>query len=109
MGEGGTPPETRNGRRCCGNLVYATIITAVGTPSSFLKATPHRTTALEFQPRIRYGLEYPVAQDNDFDTWDSYNNRYLGGAYDETENQIRNLLEEIGHDGGDTHIDITPS
>ena len=63
-----------------------------------------------------FGLEYPVAQDNDFTTWRSYSNRYWPaaylidqqgiiryrhfgeGAYEETENQIRKLLEEIGAD-----------
>ena len=65
---------------------------------------------------IRYGLEYPVAQDNDFATWDSYSNRYWPaeylidkdgivpyrhfgeGAYEETENQIRGLLGELSGD-----------
>jgi len=65
---------------------------------------------------VRYGLEYPVAQDNDFDTWDSYSNsswpaeylidkdgivryKHFGqGAYEETEKQIRDLLDEIGAD-----------
>ena len=63
---------------------------------------------------VRFGLEYPVAQDNDFATWNSYSNRYWPaeylidqhgivryrhfgeGAYEETENQIRDLLTETG-------------
>ena len=63
---------------------------------------------------LRYGIEYPVVQDNDMETWRAYNNRvwpakYLigadgsirykhfgEGAYDETEQEIRKALEEIG-------------
>ena len=30
---------------------------------------------------IRHELEYPVAQDNDFKTWRSYNNRYWPAEY----------------------------
>ncbi len=63
-----------------------------------------------------FGLEYPIAQDNDFQTWRAYRNRFwpakylvdqVGvvrynhfgeGAYDETERQIRKLLEEAGAD-----------
>ena len=62
------------------------------------------------------GVVWPVAQDNDFRTWRSYNNRFWPakylidanglvryrhfgeGAYDETEEQIRNLLTEAGVD-----------
>ena len=62
------------------------------------------------------GVVWPVAQDNDFSTWRSYNNRFWPakylidanglvryrhfgeGAYDETEEQIRNLLTEAGVD-----------
>ena len=65
---------------------------------------------------IKYGLEYPVAQDNDFATWKAFNNRYWPaeylidqygviryrhfgeGAYAETEKLIRKLLEETGAD-----------
>jgi cytochrome c biogenesis protein CcdA/thiol-disulfide isomerase/thioredoxin len=60
----------------------------------------------------RLGVEYPVAMDNDFGTWDAYRNRYWPakylidrrghlryvhfgeGAYGETESQIRTLLAE---------------
>ena len=62
----------------------------------------------------QYGLKWPIAQDNDFRTWRAFNNRawpakylidedglirysHLGeGAYDETEQKIRELLEEAG-------------
>ena len=63
-----------------------------------------------------FGLEYPIAQDNDFDTWRAYANRawpakylmdedgilrykHVGeGAYLETETRIRQLLEHAGAD-----------
>ena len=63
-----------------------------------------------------YGLGWPIAQDNDFHTWRAYNNRFWPakylvdqhgtvqyrhfgeGAYDETEQQIRMLLEKAGAD-----------
>ena len=62
------------------------------------------------------GLEYAIAQDNDFETWRAYRNRFWPakylvdqegiirynhfgeGAYDETEKQIRRLLESGGAD-----------
>ena len=65
------------------------------------------------------GVVWPVAQDNDFGTWRSYNNRFWPakylidadgvvrythfgeGAYDETEHHIRALLEEAGKDVSD--------
>jgi len=65
---------------------------------------------------FNFGLEYPIAQDNDFQTWRAYRNRawpakYLvddegviryskigEGAYGETEREIRNLLENTGAD-----------
>lgn len=61
-----------------------------------------------------FGLKYPVVQDNDFATWQAYNNRYWPakyfldkegyiryshfgeGAYDESERVIQELLEEAG-------------
>ena len=66
-----------------------------------------------------HGLEYPVVQDNEFSTWRAFENRawpakYLidkdgiirythfgEGAYDETEEQIRELLTEAGADVSD--------
>lgn len=60
----------------------------------------------------RFGLAFPIALDNDYETWRAYENRYwprkylidihgnivydhIGeGAYDETETKIRELLEE---------------
>ena len=61
-----------------------------------------------------YNLDWPIAQDNDFGTWSAYSNRFWPakylvdaegvvrythfgeGAYVETEEQIRALLEESG-------------
>ncbi len=61
---------------------------------------------------LEYGIEYPVAQDNDGATWRAYNNRYwptlylidkrgrirythIGeGRYNETETAIQTLLAE---------------
>lgn len=66
------------------------------------------------QAITQYGLTYPVAQDNDFATWQTYNNRYWPaeylidaegnirythfgeGEYDQTEQAIRELLAEAG-------------
>lgn len=63
----------------------------------------------------KFGLEYPIVQDNDFGTWNAFNNRFWPakylidvngfiryshfgeGAYDETEQQIRDLLIEAGY------------
>jgi len=63
-----------------------------------------------------YGIKYAVAQDNEYGTWEAFNNRYWPakylvdkngfirfthfgeGAYDETEQRIRELLAEAGAD-----------
>lgn len=60
----------------------------------------------------KYGIKYPVAQDNNYETWSNYDNRYwphkflidIGGNirydhtgegnYDETEKMIQRLLKE---------------
>lgn len=65
------------------------------------------------------GIAWPVAQDNDFATWDAYENRFWPakylidqdgvirythfgeGAYAETEEEIRKLLAEAGADLSD--------
>jgi len=64
------------------------------------------------------GIRYPVAQDNDFATWQAYGNQYWPaeyfidaegnvryahfgeGEYDEKERVIRELLAEAGHPAG---------
>ncbi|PKB70569.1 MAG: hypothetical protein BZY87_09960 [SAR202 cluster bacterium Io17-Chloro-G6] len=61
-----------------------------------------------------HGITWPVAQDNDFETWSNYSNRFWPakylidkdgvvrythfgeGAYDETERQIRRMLVDSG-------------
>ena len=63
-----------------------------------------------------FGLKYAIVQDNEYGTWKAFNNRYwpakylidvnrtiryshIGeGSYDETEEAIRELLVEAGHD-----------
>ncbi len=64
----------------------------------------------------QYKINYPVAQDNDYATWNAYDNRYWPakylidhkgrlryyhfgeGKYEETEEAIKSLLKEAGHD-----------
>jgi thiol-disulfide isomerase/thioredoxin len=71
---------------------------------------------------VREGIEWPVALDNDFGTWNSFNNRFwpakylIGvdgqltyqhfgeGAYVEVEQAIRDTLTEAGHDVSDIPI-----
>lgn len=73
-----------------------------------------------------FGLEWPIAQDNDFKTWRAFNNRYWPakylvdkdgliryhhfgeGAYEETELWIRGLLEEAGADLSDVSASTIP-
>ena len=63
-----------------------------------------------------FGLKYAIVQDNEFGTWKAFNNRYWPakylidanrtiryhhfgeGAYDKTEEAIRELLVEAGYD-----------
>ena len=88
-------------------------IVGVHTPEfAFEKDEGNVRAAIE-----RSRLRYPVAQDNDYDTWNAWGNRYWPakylidasgqvrythfgeGDYDETEQAIRALLEEAGTDG----------
>ena len=73
-----------------------------------------RDTDNVVQAMKRFGITYPVAQDNSFSTWQAYNNLYWPakyiidangdlrythfgeGAYDETERVIQALLAEAG-------------
>ena len=70
------------------------------------------------------GLEYPIAQDNDFQTWGAFRNnawpaKYLidkdghiryahigEGAYTETEQQIRDLLSDTGVSVADVDLNV---
>jgi thiol-disulfide isomerase/thioredoxin len=86
------------------------VIVGVHTPEfSFEKDAGNVESAIK-----REGLRYPVAQDNDYKTWDAYGNQYWPakylidatghvrdthfgeGAYEETEKNIRTLLAEAG-------------
>ena len=98
------------------------VIVGVHTPEfQFEKSRDNVAQAIE-----RHGLGWPVAQDNDFGTWRAFNNRFWPakylldkdsviryrhfgeGAYDETEEQIRDLLKEIGSDISDIEIGTNP-
>lgn len=84
---------------------------------------PFEHSATNVEDAVRQaGIEYPVAQDNDYKTWDAYSNEYWPahylidaegrvrathfgeGKYRETERQIRSLLREAGDQnlGGDS-------
>ena len=86
------------------------VVIGVHTPEfAFEKKTTNVVDAL-----ARYGINYPVAQDNNYGTWQAYNNRYWPahylidtegnireyhfgeGNYKETEQAIQSLLEEAG-------------
>lgn len=86
------------------------VVVGVHTPEfAFEKKTANVAEAL-----VRYGINYPVAQDNDYGTWRAYNNRYWPahylidtegtvreyhfgeGNYRETEQAIQSLLAEAG-------------
>jgi cytochrome c biogenesis protein CcdA/peroxiredoxin len=69
-----------------------------------------------------FAIQYPVVQDNNFETWRAYNNRYWPakylidskgkirythfgeGNYDETEKMIQSLLFEAGMELADTSV-----
>jgi thiol-disulfide isomerase/thioredoxin len=73
-----------------------------------------------------HGIVWPIAQDNDFSTWRAYNNRYWPakylidqhgvvrythfgeGAYAETEEVIRRLLQEAGAQLTYEHLALPP-
>lgn len=80
----------------------------------------------------KYGIEFPVVLDNDYGTWNAYNNRYwpmkylididgfvrythIGeGGYSETEEQIQSLLKERADvlglsDSAKTSVDMPPT
>lgn len=98
------------------------VIVGVHTPEfDFEKSPENVQAAVE-----KFGIKYPVAQDNDRETWKAYENRYwprkyliddegfirydhIGeGAYEETEKVIRALLQERAANLGTT-IDIDMS
>ncbi len=86
------------------------VLIGVHTPEfTFEKSEANVAKAIK-----NHGLTYPVAQDNDFGTWQSFSNRYWPakylidaegnvrythfgeGAYEETDAAIASLLKEIG-------------
>lgn len=98
------------------------VIVGVHTPEfDFEKNPANVQAAVE-----KYGIEYPVVQDNDRETWKAYENRYwprkylvddegfirydhIGeGAYEETERVIQALLQERAANLGMT-VDIDTS
>ncbi|MBI2029682.1 cytochrome c biogenesis protein DipZ [Candidatus Gottesmanbacteria bacterium] len=96
------------------------VVVGVHTPEfEFEKSTQNVENAIK-----QYKINYPVAQDNDYQTWDAYNNRYWPakylvdkdgniryfhfgeGKYDETEKAIQSLLEEKGEAVEEDMVDI---
>lgn len=88
------------------------VVVGVHTPEfEFEKNTANVEAAT-----VQYKINYPVAQDNDYGTWNAYNNQYWPahylidangkiryvhfgeGKYDETEQAIKTLIEEAGKD-----------
>jgi thiol-disulfide isomerase/thioredoxin len=81
-----------------------------------------KNTANVENAATQYGITYPIAQDNDFKTWDAYNNKYWPahylvdangniryvhfgeGKYDETEKAIQKLIEEAGKNVSSTEL-----
>ncbi len=89
---------------------YGLVIIGVHTPEfEFEKLRENVEKAVK-----EYGLEYAIAQDNDYGTWNAFNNRFWPakylidregyirfahfgeGKYQETEQKIRELLMETG-------------
>jgi cytochrome c biogenesis protein CcdA/thiol-disulfide isomerase/thioredoxin len=87
------------------------VVIGVHTPEfEFEKNTANVEGAIK-----RYKIHYPVAQDNDYATWNAYNNQYWPahylidakgvirdthfgeGNYEETEQKIKELLQEAGN------------
>ena len=86
------------------------VVVGVHTPEfEFEKKTENVQMAIS-----QYGIKYPVAQDNDYATWQAYDNHYWPakylidangniryfhfgeGEYDATEKNIQLLLKEVG-------------
>ena len=86
------------------------VVVGVHTPE-----TPFERSAASVQAAMkRHGITYPVAQDNDFATWNAYHNRFWPaqyiidksgkiefqhageGAYAEIERTIQRLLDDNG-------------
>lgn len=110
---------------CQDNKDKGLVVVGVHSPEfEFEKKTENVQNAIK-----QYNITYPVAQDNDFQTWKAYNNQYWPakylidakgfiryvhfgeGAYDETERVIQELLKEAGQEvssGIESMPDETP-
>lgn len=96
------------------------VVIGVHTPEfEFEKKTSNVVEAMK-----RYKINYPVAQDNDYGTWQAYSNRYWPahylvdkegnvrqyhfgeGKYEETEKAIQALLSEAGQSVASDIVDI---
>ena len=96
------------------------VVVGVHTPEfEFEKKTENVLQAMK-----QYKINYPVAQDNDFQTWRAYNNQYWPakylidakgfiryvhfgeGKYEETEKAIQELLKERGSQVNQNLIDM---
>ncbi len=96
------------------------VIVGVHTPEfGFEKNTDFVKTSLK-----KYGIEYPVIQDNDYKIWNAYGNNYwprmyliddrgiirydkIGeGEYDQTEKTIQSLLSERNSNKGTKNVDL---
>ena len=94
---------------------YAALgLTIIGVHTPEFEFEHHRPNVLAAVER--YGLRYPVVQDNDYETWDAFENRFWPakyllvpgrgvsyehfgeGDYQETEHAIRAALERLGRD-----------
>jgi len=93
---------------------YGLVIVGIHTPEFGFKKLRENVEAAAKS----HGLEYPIAQDNDYRTWNAYSNnfwpaKYLidrqgnlryhhfgEGSYAETEEVIRELLSESGSGSG---------
>lgn len=97
------------------------VVVGVHTPEfEFEKDTNNVLNAIK-----QYNIHYPVAQDNDFATWNAYRNQYWPakylidkngvirythfgeGEYDTTEKAIQLLLKETGKDIEEEMVDLS--
>jgi proteasome lid subunit RPN8/RPN11 len=77
------------------------VVVGVHTPEfPFEKSTANVQTALQ-----RYGITYPVAQDNDYATWNAYRNQYWPAQYIVDQNGI--VVYEHDGEGRYEEIDRT--
>ncbi len=97
------------------------MVVGVHTPEfDFEKETSNVQKAIK-----QYGIDYPVAQDNNYDTWNAYQNQYWPaeylidakgnvrrvhfgeGEYDQTEKAIQELLKENGEKVNNSVVNLS--